>query len=401
MASQIQNNFRARKSFAKIGKIIDIPNLIDIQKQSYEKFLQAHVDLFVSEALDTGRALGRITVVQTTSNPESRARIDALRSQGSYPVRIRGVRRDVTIDETVECHAIVDALDANVDWVNVRDAFSHEAKVVISNTGDSGYKCFDEDTAELLWPGAKVPRGFVAKLVVLLKARFDAGAEPLTLFPCELVTRNGDTLRALVGQLAREWDAGSDFLNYIDNGCIWVNSLVDRIVSEPLQPVGAVAEPYALWAIERRAGMVLPCEHDAMVVTDDLDHYVQLKLLLLNLGHTYLVERWLIEERKKDENMLQAMRDPSLRNSLEEMWRDEVLPVFEALGRDVEARAYLEDVRERFQNPFLDHRLADIARDHEQKKERRFGTVIKLACELNLNLAQPKLNAALVSGVGA
>src|SRR4030088_2254126 len=36
----IQNNFRARKTFAKIGKIIDIPNLIDIQKQSYEKFLQ-------------------------------------------------------------------------------------------------------------------------------------------------------------------------------------------------------------------------------------------------------------------------------------------------------------------------------------------------------------------------
>src|SRR5262247_1215023 len=36
----IQNNFRARKTFAKIAKIIDIPNLIDIQKQSYEKFLQ-------------------------------------------------------------------------------------------------------------------------------------------------------------------------------------------------------------------------------------------------------------------------------------------------------------------------------------------------------------------------
>src|SRR5216110_263588 len=41
----IQNNFRARKSFAKIGKIIDIPNLIDIQKQSYEKFLQKDVPL--------------------------------------------------------------------------------------------------------------------------------------------------------------------------------------------------------------------------------------------------------------------------------------------------------------------------------------------------------------------
>ena len=45
MALVIQNNFRARKSFAKIGKIIEIPNLIDIQKQSYEKFLQKDTPL--------------------------------------------------------------------------------------------------------------------------------------------------------------------------------------------------------------------------------------------------------------------------------------------------------------------------------------------------------------------
>jgi DNA-directed RNA polymerase subunit beta len=51
MASQIQNNFRARKSFAKIGKIIDIPNLIDIQKQSYEKFLQKDVPVEKREDL--------------------------------------------------------------------------------------------------------------------------------------------------------------------------------------------------------------------------------------------------------------------------------------------------------------------------------------------------------------
>src|ERR1700679_1401060 len=39
----IQNNFRVRKNYAKITKIIDIPNLIDIQKQSYEKFLQKDI----------------------------------------------------------------------------------------------------------------------------------------------------------------------------------------------------------------------------------------------------------------------------------------------------------------------------------------------------------------------
>ena len=34
MASLIQKNFRARKSFAKLKQVIEIPNLIDIQKQS-------------------------------------------------------------------------------------------------------------------------------------------------------------------------------------------------------------------------------------------------------------------------------------------------------------------------------------------------------------------------------
>jgi len=43
MALTIQNNFRIRKNFAKIPKIIDIPNLIDIQKSSYDKFLQADI----------------------------------------------------------------------------------------------------------------------------------------------------------------------------------------------------------------------------------------------------------------------------------------------------------------------------------------------------------------------
>ncbi|TMA25704.1 MAG: DNA-directed RNA polymerase subunit beta [Deltaproteobacteria bacterium] len=52
MAATIQNNFRIRKNFAKINKIIDIPNLIDIQKHSYDKFLQA--DKTAEQREDTG-----------------------------------------------------------------------------------------------------------------------------------------------------------------------------------------------------------------------------------------------------------------------------------------------------------------------------------------------------------
>ncbi len=43
MASVIQNNFSLRRSFARIRQVVDIPNLIDVQKQSYAKYLQADV----------------------------------------------------------------------------------------------------------------------------------------------------------------------------------------------------------------------------------------------------------------------------------------------------------------------------------------------------------------------
>ena len=43
MGNVIQNNFRVRKHFGRINKIIDIPNLIDIQKRSYDKLLQKDI----------------------------------------------------------------------------------------------------------------------------------------------------------------------------------------------------------------------------------------------------------------------------------------------------------------------------------------------------------------------
>ncbi|HWO21941.1 MAG TPA: DNA-directed RNA polymerase subunit beta [Kofleriaceae bacterium] len=52
MASLIQKNFRARKSFAKLKQVIEIPNLIDIQKRSYDKFLQ--IDTPVDKREDIG-----------------------------------------------------------------------------------------------------------------------------------------------------------------------------------------------------------------------------------------------------------------------------------------------------------------------------------------------------------
>jgi DNA-directed RNA polymerase subunit beta len=44
MASLVTQNLRLRRNFGKIRRVLDVPNLIEIQRQSYEKFLQADAE---------------------------------------------------------------------------------------------------------------------------------------------------------------------------------------------------------------------------------------------------------------------------------------------------------------------------------------------------------------------
>ena len=132
--------------------------------------------------------------------------------------------------------------------------------------------------------------------------------------------------------------------------CLSVNSLVDRIVSEPLEPLGAVAEPYALWAIEDQPGLELPCRHPAIVVAADLKPYERLKLFILNLGHTYLAEIWKKEGGAAALTVRETMGDATMRAKLDQLYDEEVLPVFAAIGMGNKASEYLKTVIENFQS---------------------------------------------------
>ncbi|MBC8728355.1 mannitol dehydrogenase family protein [Paraburkholderia sp. UCT2] len=360
------------------------------------RFLQAHVDLFVSEAMTRGAALGGITVVQTTSSESSQKRIAALAEGGGYPVRVRGMRHGVLVDEMLSGNAVRVAWHAESHWAQVRDAVAEHVEVIVSNTGDRGFRLDDRDTATLVNHPERVPQSFPAKLLVLLHARWERNPDaPLSLFPCELVVNNGDTLRELVVTLAVKWRLPEPFTTYLRTRCIWANSLVDRIVSQAIEPVGAVAEPYALWAIEQQPGLVLPCTHENIVLTDDLQHFERLKLFLLNLGHSYLAERWLEDRRPVDETVCQAMNDPILRASLETVWAEDVLPTFAVLGQREQALAYLVELRERLLNPFLEHRIADIAQNHTEKLQRRFLPLVQLADKLGVKPGPLRIRAML------
>lgn len=375
---------------------MDVTAVAPVLQFGTSRFLQAHVDLFVSEALQKGEALGKIIVVQTTDNPESAKRVAALSSGQPYPVKVQGLCDGREVNEIRWSSSIQRAVHADKEWTSLRRIFVSDIRVVISNTGDTGYVVSSTDGADLLKPGAPAPKSFPAKLLVLLHDRWERKPQaPLSIFPCELVARNGDALRELIIALAFEWEAEEGFRRYLSTVCIWANSLVDRIVSEPIHPIGAVAEPYALWAIEQLPGLTLPCTHPAILVTDNLQEFEQLKLFILNLAHSYLAERWINDSRPADETVHEAMCDPALRGDLEAVWEQEVLPVFDALGKTQAARDYLATVKDRLLNPFLRHRIADIAQNHEAKKRRRFLPLVKLAVQVNPALMQPRLNDAL------
>ncbi len=349
------------------------------------RFLQAHADLFVSEALEKGDALGKITIVQTTGSAERAGRLTALAAPDGFPVIIRGLLDGAEVDRTQQVTSVARALSTAADWDEVKRIVAMEAEVLISNTGDTGYAIGPGDLV------TEVPASFPGKLLILLHERYRAGGKALTILPCELVARNGDTLKTVMLDLqsARMADAG--FRDWLANQVIWANTLVDRIVSEPLEPAGAVAEPYALWAIEAQPGLKLPCTHPSILLVDDLSPYEKLKLHILNLGHTVLADMWLKTGRPQDETVKAILRDPEVLATLVNIYETEVIPGFAAKTLGSEAEGYVALTLDRFRNPFLDHRIRDIANHHVEKISRRIVDFRAWSPDV----AMPKLTAII------
>jgi tagaturonate reductase len=355
------------------------------------RFLQAHVDLFVHEAREAGQQVGPITVVKTTRDAGRDSRVAALARPDGYPVIIRGLEDGKRVERTVQVKSIARTFSAQRDWREIGRVFATETDIALSNTGDDGYAIPPGDRARKA--PDEIPEGFPAKLLALLLRRHEAGGAPLTFLPCELISGNGGVLRQLLLDLARDWRLPADFIAWFQHDVLICDTLVDRIVSAALEPAGAVAEPYALWAIQRRPGFVPPLTHPSVVVTDDLEPYARLKLHILNLGHTYLAGIWQREQRPAGETVGAMLQDPGVKQRLDRLYAEEIVPGFAARGMEDEARRYVEATLERFVNPFLDHPLRDIAQNHAIKVARRGDAFIAWVREKAPDLPMPLLTA--------
>ena len=322
-------------------------------------FLRSFADVFVHEANAGGDAVGRVVVVQSTEG--NRAAL--LNAQGGrYHVVFRGLVDGREIDRTLEVRSISRAVLAKSEWTKVMEvARSPALRLVISNTTEAGYTLVDQDIPE-------TPRSFPARLLCVLRARYEAGLTGLSVFPCELVEPNGELLRELVLAQADAWRMEAGFHDWILREVGWVNTLVDRIVSGRPQAhphlasdeLLTVAEPFALWVVEGGAGDLFA--HRCVRFVDDVRPYALRKVRILNGAHTALVCKALPLGL---ETVREAVEDPVVGPWLRRLVFQEIVPTLEDVVED--AGRFAEQALERFANPFLDHRLEDIALHHAEK----------------------------------
>lgn len=354
------------------------------------RFLQAHADLFVHEARQSGQDIGPVTVVKTTPGADRSGRIAAWKRGQPHPVYIRGCEQGRVIDTTIEVASIDQAFEADLEWAEIVNCFVGETEIAISNVSEGGYRLAEEDFRRDYTRG-EPPASFPAKLLALLFARYRADGRPLLFLPTELVSSNGQTLFKILMQLAKGTDLSASFLAWLGQSVIFADTLVDRIVSAEIAPIGAVAEPYALWAI-KSGGFDEVFRHPCIKLVDDLELYERLKLHILNLGHTALAAGWLRQKGHEEETVRHALSNAAAADGLSSIYVEEVIPGFALHGMGEAAERYVATTLERFANPFLDHRLADIAQNHPTKIQNRIVAFIDWVRQRDPNFAAPRLS---------
>ncbi|MGI5924303.1 MAG: tagaturonate reductase [Lentisphaeria bacterium] len=334
-------------------------------------FLRAFIDWMLQQMNKQGKFNGMVRIVQ----PLPTGTGEALNAQGGrYTLILRGLEngRPVEKREIIDC--VKDCLNPYTSWNDVVDCFrGRDLRFVFSNTTEAGI----EYKAEPYKPG-QCQQTFPAKLTSLLYERYQSFGgvrdRALVIIPCELIDKNGTTLRDCILHYAKDWGLPPAFATWLKEANVFVNTLVDRIVAGyPHEEAARLeaelgyrdalmvcGEPFHFLVIEgpQTLARELPLAACGLqvVITDDQTPYRTRKVRFLNGAHTSSVlAASLSGLTLVDEMMNDADFGPFVRDVIfSEVFHTVDLP-------DEEKRFFAQSVIERFQNPYARHRLLSIA----------------------------------------
>lgn len=343
--------------------------MIKVIQYGEGNFLRTFADAYFDTLNKDGSGEYSVDIVQ----PIPFGTLEKFRKQSNkYHIVLRGTsggkeREDVYKIDVL--HSVISPFEEYEKYISL--AKDKDLKIIVSNTTEAGI-CFNaadkfEDFAAITYP---------AKLTKFLYERYSEGLNGVYLLPVELIDNNADALKDCVSKYIKLWKLPDEFAKWNDIENYYCNTLVDRIVSgypkdeatrEHLyELIGgkdelvSIGEPFGLWAVENKGEIskyIKAGRHNIEVVlTNDIKYYKKRKVRVLNGSHTNIVPAglWLGKNTVYD-----CMRDSRLNKFLSETLANEIIPY---VSPDTAATAeFAESVKERFENPYLNHQLTSIA----------------------------------------
>ncbi|MBU9711616.1 tagaturonate reductase [Evansella tamaricis] len=360
-------------------------------------FLRGYIDWMIHQMNKQGLFNGKVVVVQPLSQGPT---IPLLNQQnGLFTVVLRGVQNGNVIDKSEVISSISRGLNAKLDWQEVlKVGESQELEFIFSNTTEAGITYVEEDYVE-----GEAPLSFPGKLTDFLYHRFKAfegdSGSGLIVIPCELIEKNGLKLREFVLKKADDWNLPAEFKRWVSEHNEFCNTLVDRIVTgfpnDNLEEFHSllgykdnfitVGEPYHMFAIEGSEAVQkkLPLHRAGLNVKwGDITSHRELKVRLLNGPHTML---FAVSYLYGVDTVLEAMKESTLRQFVE-LGFQEIAPTVEA--EEKIKISFMEDVKERFLNPYNKHYLTDIGLNAVYKFQTRLLPTLHRYTEKNRRLPQ-------------
>lgn len=334
-------------------------------------FLRAFVDWMIDILNEETSFNSSVTIVQPIPNGMT----DVLNKQdGLYHVILEGIKDEKPHSEKRLISTVKGGINPYENYEEyLKLGEDPDLEFIFSNTTEAGI-AFDETDTSF----ETIPNSFPAKLAALLYNRFkhfegDPEKAPV-IIPCELIDRNGDKLKNFILEYAKLWETEKSFINWINDHCIFCNTLVDRIVpgypseraDELKTDIGfddnlmVVGEYFHLWVIEAPKSLQkrIPFKEAGLnvVFVDDLTPYRTRKVRILNGLHTSMVPVGYLNGNR---TVKEAVEDKVVGPYLGKELFDEIIPTLDL--PEEELGDFSRDILNRFRNPFIKHELSAIA----------------------------------------
>lgn len=344
-------------------------------------FLRAFVDWMFHQMNKQNLFNGRVVVVQ----PIAQGLVDRLNEQdGLYTLILRGLKDGKPTELKEIISSISRGINPYTQWDEyLKCAENPNIEFVISNTTEAGISYDKNDSLD-----KKPPISYPGKLTAYLYHRFNHfkgdQTKGMVIIPCELIDRNGDNLKKIILQLSDDWSLPEEFKKWIKDNNIFLNTLVDRVVTgypkDEIEDIlnylgyedGLVdtGELFHLWVIEgpKELSERLPFTKAGLNVlwTDDMAPYRTRKVRILNGAHTSSVPAAFLYGL---ETVGEMMDHEVLGKFARQVIYDEIIPSIN-LDKNM-LTEFADSVVERFQNPYIKHYLISILLNSSSKFKTR------------------------------